>query len=321
MDAKPALKLTAYFNETLRSGGELVADRLLDACDDALVRVSVLTRGIEGFGARHRLHTQRLERASLNQPVVAVAVDAPERITALAQTVDQLVPSGLITTEHAWLANGFDPAAPLPEVAHESVKLTVYCGRNQRAGRLPLVHAIVAHLQSCAVDGATAIPGVDGVVHGDRRRAGFFSRNREVPAMVIALGTAGAIGRALPGVRQLAPDAVITLEGAQICKRNGEVLAAPTPMPQTGGPMWRKLTVHAGGARRYEGEALHVQLIEQLRHGGVAGATALRGSWGYRGAAAAHGNSVWSIRQTSPVVTIAIDRDPGAERAWRSSTG
>ena len=40
----------------------------------------MLLRGAEGFGAKQRLQTQRLLSLSEDLPVVAVAVDARERI-------------------------------------------------------------------------------------------------------------------------------------------------------------------------------------------------------------------------------------------------
>jgi PII-like signaling protein len=95
----PALKLSLYFNETLRSDGDLACDRLLDLFERANVKASVLLRGIEGFGAHHRLHTERLENASLNQPLIAIAIDREERIAALLPRVDEVLESGLVTTE------------------------------------------------------------------------------------------------------------------------------------------------------------------------------------------------------------------------------
>jgi hypothetical protein len=55
----PAPRLTLHFSETLRSGGELAADCLMDLLERVLV--GVLLPGIEGFGAHHHLHTERLE--------------------------------------------------------------------------------------------------------------------------------------------------------------------------------------------------------------------------------------------------------------------
>jgi PII-like signaling protein len=310
-----ALKLTVYLNEALRDADGLAADHLLDLFAAANVKASVLLRGIEGFGAHHRLHTERFENASLNQPVVAVAVDQVARIESLVAEIDQILPSGLVTTERAWLL-GEDPhPSDLPEVAHGSVKLTIYCGRAERPRGTASVRALIDHLQGCGVDGATAFLGVDGTVHGRRERARFFSRNRDVPLMIISVGERAAIERALRGIARLADKPVVTVEGIQICKRDGVLLAPPHPMGDMDST-WRKLMIHAAGNTHVGGESLHYQLVEQLRRIGAAGATSLRGIWGYRGAAAPHGDSVWSVRRTSPVVTIVIDRDERIAESW-----
>jgi PII-like signaling protein len=316
---RPALKLTVYFNEAVRSSGRLAADRLLDTFGREDVKASVLLRGIEGFGAHHRLHSERFENASLNQPVVAVAVDEPERIERIVEQVDTLLPSGLVTTERAWLLSGEPGVDELPEVAHGSVKLTVYCGRAERHQGTPAFRALVEHLQVCGVDGATVFLGVDGTVHGQRERARFFSRNRDVPLMIISVGEAEAVLRALPGITRIADAPVITVEGIQVCKRDGVPLASPQFDGRADGdPYWRKLMIHAAGDTHVGGESLHYQLVEQLRQLGSAGATSLRGIWGYRGQAAAHGDSAWSIRRTSPVVTIVIDRDQQLAESWEA---
>jgi PII-like signaling protein len=315
----PARKLTAYFNEALRSGGRLAADRLLDTFGREDVKASVLLRGIEGFGAHHRLHTERFENASLDQPVVAVAVDGAERIERIVEEVDRLLPSGLVTTERAWLLSDDLAADALPEVAHGSVKLTVYCGRAERHQGKPAFQALIDHLQVCGVDGATAFLGVDGTVHGQRQRARFVSRNRDVPLMVISVGDGEAVLRALPGIAGIATAPVVTVEGIQLCKRDGVPLAPPEFDGRAdGNPFWRKLMIHAAGDTHVGGESLHYQLVEQLRELGAAGATSLRGIWGYRGQAPAHGDSAWSVRRTSPVVTIVIDRDERLAESWEA---
>jgi PII-like signaling protein len=305
-----AVKLTLYFNEELRCGRELAADLVIDLFARARVRTSVLIRGIEGFGAHHRMHTDRLETAGLNQPLVAVAVDRPDRIESLHEPVDSILSSGLITAERAWLTAGGE----LPEVAHEAVKLTVYCGRDERTRSGERAHrAVVAALQAAGAAGATALLGVDGTLHGTRRRATFFSRNRDVPVMVVAIGERGQIEAALAAIRRLDIDPVTTVEGIRVCKRDGRTLAPPAA---GAGDTWCKLMVHAAGDARVEGDALHYQLVEQLRRSGAAGATSLRGQWGFRDAEPPHGDTVRTLRRTSPVLTIAIDHDGGTASSW-----
>ena len=49
------LKLTIYFGERDRANGRFLADALLDVYERHGLQMSVLLRGTEGFGIRHRL--------------------------------------------------------------------------------------------------------------------------------------------------------------------------------------------------------------------------------------------------------------------------
>ena len=69
------LKLTAYFGERDRAEGRFLADAMLDLCGRREIATSVLMRGIEGFGLKHHLRTDRLLTLSEDLPLVAVAVD------------------------------------------------------------------------------------------------------------------------------------------------------------------------------------------------------------------------------------------------------
>ena len=40
---------------------------------------------------------------------------------------------------------------------------------------------------------------------------------------------------------------------------------------------------------------------------GAAGATSLRGVWGYHGDHAPHGDTMWQLRRRVPIVTVVID--------------
>ncbi len=213
----PARKLTVYFNEALRGEHGLAAAELFELFAAAGLRSSVLLRGIEGFGAHHHLHTERLENASLNQPVVAVAVDERERIEALLPDVQRIVTRGLITTERALLWDEASAREGVKATLHaEAVKLTVYCARARRQGGRPHVRAVLEHLSGSGVGGATAFLGLDGTVHGERRRASFFSRNRDVPVMVIAVGDRSAVGRAAQRLGRVLEAPIATLERVEL---------------------------------------------------------------------------------------------------------
>jgi PII-like signaling protein len=280
-----ALKLTVYFGERDRVRGRLLGDALLDLFERHAFRTSVLLRGTEGFGIKHRLQTQRLLTLSEDLPIVAVAVDDRERIEAALPEVTELAQHGLVTLERARLLSGEIDYERTRELSDEATKLTIYCGRQERIGRQPAFVAVVDHLHRNGVSGATVLLGVDGTVHGRRERARFFSRNGEVPLMIISVGDGEQIGALLPELGAMFENPLMTLERVQVLKRDGKRLAQP----------------------RHDKHPLYVELVRRLRQERADGATALRGIWGYHGDHVPHGDKLLSLRRHVPVVTITVD--------------
>lgn len=60
---------------------------------------ATVLRGIEGFGARSRIHTTKILRLSEELPIVIEIVDKEERIQAILPVLDEMVEEGLITLE------------------------------------------------------------------------------------------------------------------------------------------------------------------------------------------------------------------------------
>jgi PII-like signaling protein len=215
-------KLTSYFGERQRSGGAFVADALLELYGRHEIAASILLRGTEGFGLKHHLRTDRSLSLSEDLPLVAVAVDTRPRIEAVLGPARALTPAGLVTVEGARLLADTAVAGP-----DEATKLTVYLGRQERVYRVPAFVAVCDLLHRRGIDGATALLGVDGTAHGRRQRAAFFSRNAEVPMMIIAVGAGEQIGRVLPELGALLRRPLLTLERVLVCKRDGRSLALP----------------------------------------------------------------------------------------------
>ena len=215
-------KLTSYFGERQRSGGAFVADALLELYGRHEIAASILLRGTEGFGLKHHLRTDRSLSLSEDLPLVAVAVDTRPRIEAVLGPALALNRTGLVTVEGARLLD--DTAVPGPD---EATKLTVYLGRQERVYRVPAFVAVCDLLHRRGIDGATALLGVDGTAHGRRQRAAFFSRNAEVPMMIIAVGAGEQIGRVLPELGALLRRPLLTLERVRVCKRDGRSLPGP----------------------------------------------------------------------------------------------
>jgi PII-like signaling protein len=312
------LKLTTYFGERDRTEDGLLADELLEIYGGNRLQISVLLRGAEGFGRLHHLHTDRLLSLSEDLPVVSIAVDRRARIESMLDLILQVKRRGLMTLERARLLSGEIGPIELPEALAEAAKLTVYVGRQDRIGRMPAFAAVCDLLYRRGIAGASVLLGVDGTTRGRRTRAKFFGRNAEVPMMVIAVGSGERIASVLPELGRLLRDPLLTLERVRVCKRDGELLATPHELPgldEHGLAMWQKLMVYTSQSATHEGRPLNLEIIRRLRASDAAGATSLRGIWGFHGNHAPHGDRFLQIRRHVPVVTITIDT---AERTVRS---
>ncbi len=223
-----ALKLTSYFGERQRTADNgFAADALLDLYGRRGIATSILLRGVEGFGARQRLRTDRSLTLSDDLPLTAVAVDTRSRIEGLLESTSGLLRSGLVTLERARLLTGDIEAVGPSEAPDDETKLTVYLGRQERVYRVPAFVAVCDLLHRRGIAGATALLGVDGTAHGKRQRAAFFSRNAGTPMMVIAVGSGTRIAHVLPELGGLLRQPLLTLERVRICKRDGELLCRP----------------------------------------------------------------------------------------------
>jgi PII-like signaling protein len=310
------MRLSVYFGERDHARGRLLADALIGVFADHGVRSSTLLRGVEGFGIKHRLQSERLLTLSEDLPLLALALDTPPRIEAVLEQVRAISGDGLITLERARLLSGAAREGDISAGA-DAVKLTLYLGRQERVGSLPAYMAVVACLHRHGVAGASVLLGLDGTVRGVRQRAGFFARNAQVPLMVQSVGESATIARALGEIAGMLSDPAMTLERVRVCKRDGTLLAEPPRPPDAdaaGLAYWQKLVVYASEQTRYEHQPLHSALIRRLRREGAAGATSLRGQWGYHGEHQPHGERFWSIRRHVPVLTLLLDTPSNIQR-------
>ena len=100
------IKLTSYFGERHRANGTFVANALVDLYSRNDIAASIVLRGIQGFGLKHHLRTDRSLSLSEDLPMTAIAVDTRPNIEAvLDQTLELNLP-GLVTLEQARLLSG-----------------------------------------------------------------------------------------------------------------------------------------------------------------------------------------------------------------------
>ena len=91
--------LRIFIGESDKHGGMSLYEWIVrQAREHGLAGATVL-RGLEGFGARSRLHTSKVLRLSSDLPIVIEIVDTEEKIEKFLPLIDSAIPEGLATIE------------------------------------------------------------------------------------------------------------------------------------------------------------------------------------------------------------------------------
>ena len=305
-----ALKLSVYFGDGVAVGSRLSAGLLVDCLARHGIACALL-RGLGGFGLNRRRLAERVPAVSTDLPLLVMAADRSERIRAVLDDVDAAVPRGLVTLEHARLATGADVArADIPPGPGRAAKLTVFCG-----GRRPAHRTVVDILRRTGASGAIVLAGVDGVL-GGRRRERLF-RNGGAPMVVISVGSAAVLRRALAPLAAALPDVFVTLEPIALVKHDGELLEPlPAPADVAGRDVWQTIRVYTRRSAQAGGAALFDELTRRLRERGAAGATTVLGEWGFSSDEHPYGDRFGRIASHRPTYSVYIDRVERVAENW-----
>jgi PII-like signaling protein len=281
------IKLTSYFGERDRVDGRLTAGALIDLYAGQGLAASILLHGM-----------------------AAIAVDTRPNIETVLDQALELTNHGLVTLERARLLSDEIDLAGIVSRAGEATRLTFFLGSHDHVYGAPAFEVICELLYRRGVAGATVLPGMDGTAHGRRQRAPFFSRNAEVPMMIIVVDSDGLLGPVLPELDGLVRRPLLTLEQVRVCKRDGRLISHPEEArgnDDHGFPLWQKLTVYTSETARYAGQPIHRAIVRELRSAGISSATSHRGIWGFHGDQPPHGGHFLQPGRHVPVVTTVID--------------
>jgi PII-like signaling protein len=314
------VKLSMYFGDSVTTGTKLADDALMDCFDRHGVIVAALYRGIEGYGLGRRIHTARFPDISTDLPLLAVAIDTRERIESLLDDVDRIASRGLVTLELARLVTGDDlPRAEFPPGPGRGAKLTVFCGRGERADGKPAYRVVVDLLRRHGAAAAAVLLGVDGVRRGRRERAGLLARNRNVPMEIVSVGDVDVLQHALPLLRERLDRPLVNLERVALLKHDGQPLDPPPSSGSAGEPcaeIWQAVGIYTRQMAQFEGRALYTELTRRLREAGAAGVTTIRGEWGFSGDEAPYGDRFGTLASHMPTYSVCIDRPQKVAEVW-----
>jgi uncharacterized protein len=93
--------LRIFIGESDRHAGLPLYEWLVLRAREAGLAGATVVRGLMGFGAHSRLHTFKIERLSLDLPIVIEIVDTRAKLDAFLATIDGVIGEGLATIEKA----------------------------------------------------------------------------------------------------------------------------------------------------------------------------------------------------------------------------
>lgn len=97
--------LRIFVGESDRYGGRTLYEAVVQKARELGLAGATVWRGIEGYGARSRIHTAKILRLSEDLPVIIEIVDSEDKIRGALPALDAMIEAagggGLITLEKA----------------------------------------------------------------------------------------------------------------------------------------------------------------------------------------------------------------------------
>ena len=93
--------MRVHIGESDRFDGKALYAQIVELLRRKQFAGATVFRGIMGFGASSRVHSDRFVELSSDLPVVVECVETEERINAVLPELDRMIGGGLITLERA----------------------------------------------------------------------------------------------------------------------------------------------------------------------------------------------------------------------------
>ena len=90
-----------FIGESDKYHGKPLYEALLETLRAKGFAGATVLRGVAGFGASSRVHTDKILRLSLDLPLIVEVIETEEAITSLLPDLDRMIGGGLITLERA----------------------------------------------------------------------------------------------------------------------------------------------------------------------------------------------------------------------------
>jgi uncharacterized protein len=93
--------LRIFIGESDHHGGKPLHEWIVLRAREAGLAGATVLRGMMGYGAHSRMHTFKIERLSLDLPIIVEIVDSRQKLEAFLEAIDGDIVEGLATLEKA----------------------------------------------------------------------------------------------------------------------------------------------------------------------------------------------------------------------------
>lgn len=98
MNTGKGLLLRIYIGESDKHGNRPLYEWLVQVAKKVGIAGATVWRGLEGYGAHHTVHSNKILDISTNLPIVVEFIDTNEKIAALMPFLDANLVEGMVVT-------------------------------------------------------------------------------------------------------------------------------------------------------------------------------------------------------------------------------
>ncbi len=227
MKAGPAKKVSIYVGQDHQYHGESVYAAILEFLFYHKVSGASVTRGIAGFGADHRMHTDRILVLTENLPMKVEFIETPEKVQELLPKLHEMVGTGLIEIQDTTIVKPSEVSKTSPRLEDfpslkregKAKMMRIFIGENDRWNRKPLHKALIESMRSNDIAGVTVYQGILG--YGANRRihkdsALHLSHDR--PMMLSVVDTEEKLRAILPVLDDMVQQGLVVFSDVNVIK-------------------------------------------------------------------------------------------------------
>lgn len=219
----PARRVTICVGEDAHNHGEPLYMALLNFLFYRGIAGATVTKGIAGFGADHKLQTNRIVRLAENLPIRIDFVETAERLEPLLPKLYELAGPGIIDIQDTTVIKppSADQAEGLPPMTlrGRARLMRIYVGEDDRWHGKPLHEALVESLRANDLAGVTvyrAIHGFGG--HRPAPEAKAHARSRDLPIMLSVVDEDAKIQAYLPLLDEMVQEGLVVLSDVDVIR-------------------------------------------------------------------------------------------------------